>query len=182
MKKVFISLAFVFAVGLIFAEGILFTRSSSRSASNALEFSAVDLNGNAVSSKDIFKNNKITMINIWGTFCGPCISEMPELAKLNKANKSKGVEVIGIIIDVELDRSGKVNASQKKTADSIISKTGADYRHIVPSAEMERGFLSGVQAVPTTIFVDSEGRQNGDAVVGSRSQSQWQKIIDKLLK
>ena len=57
MKKVFISLAFVFAVGLIFAEGILFTRSSSRSASNALEFSAVDLNGNAVSSKDIFKNN-----------------------------------------------------------------------------------------------------------------------------
>lgn len=44
-----------------------------------ISFETDDLDGNAVKSEELFSQNKITMINIWGTYCGPCIEEMPEL-------------------------------------------------------------------------------------------------------
>lgn len=47
---------------------------------------------------------------------------------------------------------------------------------------MFSGLLRGVQAVPTTIFVDSNGNQVGNAYLGSHSQKDWQKIIDGILE
>ncbi|MFR3500045.1 MAG: TlpA disulfide reductase family protein, partial [Paraclostridium bifermentans] len=44
-------------------------------------FKTTDLNGNKVTS-DLFSKNKLTMVNIWATWCGPCIDEMPEISKL----------------------------------------------------------------------------------------------------
>ena len=47
---------------------------------------------------------------------------------------------------------------------------------------MMTGLLRNIQVVPTTIFVDSNGKQIGEPYFGSRSQEDWQKIIDELLK
>ena len=105
---------------------------------------------------------------------------MPDLAKLNEANKEKGVEVAGIVIDLT-DRNGNIIPQAKKDADTIIAKTGANYTHIVPSKDMMNGLLRNVQAVPTTIFVNSEGKIIGQIYMGARSQKDWQKIIDGLL-
>ena len=148
-------------------------------AGEKITFSGSDLDGNPVTS-EIFAENKVTMLNIWGTFCGPCIREMPDLAKLNEENKDKNFEVVGIIIDI-LDQKGKVDSGIKANAELIIKKTGADYIHIIPSDEMNNGWLKDIQAVPTTIFVDSNGKQIGKPYVGFRSQKDWQKILDKIL-
>lgn len=144
-----------------------------------IEFNTKDLKGKQVTDS-IFAENELTMINVWGTFCAPCIKEMPDLAKLNKANKSKGVRVIGIPIDV-VGRGGSIQSREKRNADAIIDATKADYTHLVPSKEMLSGFLYGIQAVPATIFVDSSGNQIGDIYFGARSQKDWQKIIDSIL-
>lgn len=154
--------------------------SFAQKAGDKITFSATDMSGSSVTS-EIFAKNKVTMLNIWGTFCGPCIREMPDLAKLNEANKSKGVEVVGIVIDI-LDRKGNVDPRVKSSGEAIIARTGANYTHIIPSKEMFSGVLRGVQAVPTTIFVDSNGKQIGEAYLGSRSQKDWQKIIDEISK
>lgn len=170
MKKIFAALTLLFAATLTFAQ----------KAGDKIQINSTDLDGAPWTSGQ-FAKNKITMLNIWGTFCPPCIREMPDLAKLNKANKSKGVEVVGIPIDI-VDFSGNIIPRTKATGDLIIQKTGADYTHVVPNAEMMGGLLRNIQAVPATIFVDSEGRQIGNMLVGSRSQKDWQKIIDDLLK
>ena len=149
-------------------------------AGDKIAFNSKDLNGTAVTDA-IFAKNKLTMVNIWGTFCPPCIREMPDLAKLNAANKAKGVEVVGIPIDLA-DRTGKILPAQKKDADAIIVVTGASYTHIVPSPDMQMSFLRNIQAVPATIFVDSNGKQVGQMYFGARSQAVWQKIIDGLLE
>ena len=44
-------------------------------------FETTDTKGNKVTEK-IFADKEITMVNVWGTFCGPCINEMPELQKI----------------------------------------------------------------------------------------------------
>ena len=167
---------FLLAIALLALSSLTFAQK----AGEKITFTTTDLNGAPVTS-EIFSKNKVTMLNIWGTFCGPCIREMPDLAKLNEANKSKGVEVVGIVIDI-LDRKGNVDPRVKSSGEAIIARTGANYTHIIPSKEMFSGVLRGVQAVPTTIFVDSNGKQIGEACLGSRSQKDWQKIIDEILK
>lgn len=42
-------------------------------------FTTTDLNGNAV-TEEIFLGKALTVVNIWGTFCDPCVNEMPLLA------------------------------------------------------------------------------------------------------
>ena len=170
MKKLFAIVTMLAVATLTFAQ----------KAGDKITFTATDLNGTPISS-EIFAKNKVTMLNIWGTFCGPCIREMPDLAKLNEANKSNGVEVVGIVIDI-LDRKGNVDPRIKSSADSIIKQTGANYTHIVPNIAMFSGILRDIQAVPTTMFVDKDGKQIGEAYLGSRSEKDWQKIIDEILK
>lgn len=170
MKKFFAIITLLALTSLSFAQ----------KAGDRITFTATDMNGATITS-DIFAKNKVTMLNIWGTFCGPCIREMPDLAKLNEANKAKGVEVVGIVIDI-LDRKGNVDPRVKSSGEAIISQTGANYTHIIPNMTMMTGLLRNIQAVPTTIFVDSNGRQIGEAYLGSRSQKDWQKIIDEILK
>lgn len=171
---------FLITIILLALTAFLTAQNKSSDTGTKITFTATDINGKEVTS-EIFGKNKVTMLNIWGTFCGPCIREMPDLAKLNEANKSNKVEVVGIIIDI-LDRRGNVDSRIKTDAQTIIKKTGANYSHIIPSKEMMTGLLRNIQVVPTTIFVDSNGKQVGEFYFGSRSQKDWQKIIDELLK
>ena len=169
MKKILTILALLSVATLSFAQ----------KAGDKVTFSSKDMNGVPVSS-EIFAKNKITMLNIWGTFCPPCIKEMPDLAKLNEANKSKGVEVVGIPIDI-VDRMGNILPKPKADGEEIIAKTGTNYTHVVPSKDMMSGLLRNIQAVPATLFVDKDGKIIGQVYLGARSQKDWQKIIDDLL-
>lgn len=136
-------------------------------------FQAVTLEGEDV-SESIFSQADLTMVNIWGTFCGPCIREMPDLGELSRAYEDKGVKIVGLISDV--------SEAGDETAQEIISTTKADYTHIVASQDLATGILSKVSVVPTTIFVDKEGSQVGEVYSGARSMEDWQKIVDELLQ
>lgn len=133
-------------------------------------FQTTDLAGNAV-DESVFSGYKLTMVNIWATFCSPCISEMPELATLAETYASKGVQILGLISD---------GSSEAELAKSIVAETGADYRHLLPSADLEN-LLSQVYAVPTTIFVDESGRQVGSTYLSAKSGEEWAEIIDQVL-
>lgn len=160
---------------LLFTAAILYAQPG-----DIITFETAELDGRPVTDA-LFTQNKITMINIWGTFCPPCIREMPDLGRLSADYKGKGVQIVGVVIDA-MDRYGNVDNKIKEDAYKIIDKTKADYLHIVPTITMFYGFLRDVQVVPTTIFVDSSGHQIGEAYLGSRSYKDWKKIIDNLLK
>lgn len=153
---------------------------TSKTKSNKITFSSTDLNGRIVTDK-IFAENKITMLNIWATFCSPCIREMPELAMLCEENKGKSVQVVGIPFDI-IDSYGNILEEKKSDAETIINWANANYINIIPNETMMNSFLRNIRAVPTTIFVDSEGNQIGAIYEGAKSQSEWQEIIDNLLE
>ncbi len=138
------------------------------------DFTAKDIDGNEV-SPEIFKGKKVTMINIWATFCGPCINEMPDLEKLNKNYADKGFQIVGIVCDVE-------NDNLLNTAKDIIEKTGVTYLNILPSDSLNEAKLSSVFSVPETIFVDENGVQIGESYIGSRAYKDWSAIIDSILE
>ena len=136
-------------------------------------FTAKTLEGEDA-DQEIFAKAEVTMVNIWGTFCGPCISEMPDLGELNKEYADQGFQIVGIISDV--------NKPGDETAQEIVEKTGADYTHLVASADLTQKLLSRVQAVPTTVFLDSNGNQIGEAYAGAKPKAKWAAIIEELLE
>lgn len=129
-------------------------------------FSTTDIEGNAV-DESLFSDYKLTMVNVWATYCGPCISEMPDLGTLAEEYADKGFQIVGLVSDV-LDSDGNLDSAQIDKAKEIVASTGANYTHIVPG-EGTYGLLSQIYAVPTTLFVDSEGRQVGSAYLSAKS-------------
>jgi thiol-disulfide isomerase/thioredoxin len=124
------------------------------------DFSAADLNGNKVSA-GIFAEHDLTVVNIWGTFCGPCIAEMPELGEWAR-NMDRKVALIGIVGDI-------MNESDEETialAQDILKNAEADFVNLIPNDTLS-AFLEGVIAFPTTIFVDSTGAIVGEPIVGA---------------
>ena len=141
-------------------------------------FSTTDLEGNTL-DQSILADYDPTMVNVWATFCGPCINEMPDLGELAAEYADKGVQIIGLVSDT-MDSDGTISDSQVETAKEIVAETGADYRHLLPSDDL-LGILSQIYAVPTTFFVDSEGVQVGDAIVTAQSKKKWIETIDGML-
>ena len=160
-------------------EGDISTSYKAEEDERILSFTASDIYGNEVSS-DIFKDSKITVVNIWGTFCSPCIYEMPFLGELSREYDKSEVQLLGVVSD-SVDYFGEEDPDAVVLAQEIAGETKADYTHIVPSMEVME-FLYDVTAVPTTFFLDSEGRVIGEAVVGAREKDAWKEIIDNLLE
>ena len=91
-------------------------------------------------TQEIFGQSKLTMINIWGTFCGPCIQEMPDLGEISRSYDSGEFQMIGLISDVTETGDSK--------AQEIVQSTQADYTHLVASPDIQRKVLSRVSVVP----------------------------------
>lgn len=139
-------------------------------------FEGQDIDGNPVSS-DIFSGSRLTMVNVWATYCNPCLSEMPGLGELAGEYDSESFQIIGIISDV-LEGGDQKSVS---LAASLIDKTGADYTHLLLNESIYHALLTDVTAVPTTFFID----QNGsivDVAVGSMDKSAWEEKINGLLQ
>ena len=135
------------------------------------EFTSMDFEGNTV-DQELIAGADLTVLNIWGTFCGPCIQEMPDLGELAEEYAGTGVQIVGIPVDV-YDEEGI------RTAQTIIDKTGADYVHLLPTQDLYDICLDGVSAVPTTVLIDKNGTVV-DTVVGARSKEDWKTLIDEV--
>lgn len=143
---------------------------------NTVSFEAKDMDGNTVTS-DVFAESRLTMVNVWATYCNPCLSEMPELGELAGEYDSDDFKIIGIVSDV-------MEGADQKTLDAaeeLIQETGADYPHLLLNESLYYGLLSGVSGVPTTFFIDKEGIVLG-IVVGAKDKAVWKEIIDELLE
>ena len=135
------------------------------------KFTASDLDEKEY-NQDILKDKKLTVINIWGTFCGPCLRELPYLAEIAEEYKEKDVQFVGIVIDT-LDQNGEYSKDQINVAKDIIS-------NLLPSPDLINIYLKNVQAIPETLILDNKGNIM-QSFLGSREKDDFKKIIDEEL-
>lgn len=140
-------------------------------------FSAVDLDGRT-QSEQLLKGKKLTMVFVWGTYCGYCRQEMPAFQSLQE--KYPDFQVLGIIADAT-DRSGKANARQVKKAKQIMSTAGLNALTLLPSPDFA-SIMNSASALPFSFFVDENGAQVGTGYFGARSEEAWEQVITRLLK
>jgi thiol-disulfide isomerase/thioredoxin len=122
----------------------------------APELSFVDLAGNTVNLADF--TGKIVLVNLWATWCAPCLREMPSLERMQSRLGDKIT-----VIAISEDRGGS------KTVEPFIGKLGlrSVKTYLDPKSTAERAFK--VQGLPTSFLIDREGR-----VVGSvEGAAEW---------
>lgn len=142
------------------------------------QFSTVDLEGNSV-DQSMLEEYDLILVNVWATFCSPCKEEMPDLSQLAQQYADRGVAVIGLVADT-VDQTGAIVESQRELAAEIAETYGADYTHLLPSQDL-LPLVAQIQSVPTTFFVDRQGKQVGSAYLGMRTLEQWSAILDDML-
>ena len=153
------------------------TENNTASSVGLVSFQTKDIYGED-KNQDIFKDYSLTLVNVWGTFCGPCLKEMPYLGELQKEYEPKGVNIVGIVIDVQ-DENLQVIDKQIDLAKEIVKSTGADYTHMIISEDLIDSVLNQFDAIPASFFVDSDGNIVSEFYVGSRSKEDWINIIEE---
>jgi thiol-disulfide isomerase/thioredoxin len=119
------------------------------SAKPVAAFAITDLEGKEV-TLDAFKG-KVVVLNLWATWCVPCIKEMPSLERLSVKMKDKGVAVMS----VSQDRGGM------KQVGPFLDKHGLKALPIYLDAKGTVLKAIAGRGLPTTLVIDKEGREIG---------------------
>ncbi|MDO5135247.1 MAG: TlpA disulfide reductase family protein [Eubacteriales bacterium] len=122
-------------------------------------FLAGTLEGEELSQSDL-ADKDLTVINFWALTCGPCIREMPELAKLEKALPDN-VQLLTVCLD---------GGQDPETTKTVLEKTGYEGVTIVAGDGDLMEICRRLQYTPTTLFFDQEGTGVGDAIIGAQQE------------
>ena len=138
----------------------------------AVSFETKDLDGNPVTSGELFAGHKITMVNVWATWCINCKAEMEELEALNKEWADQGCQIIGICDDA--DEEEMIPLAKK-----ILEEHGVTFRNVRTNDVIRDEQLPAV-GLPTSYFVDSKGKILCDPIVG-KNVEKYTETLQQLL-
>lgn len=143
------------------------------------EINTTDLAGESVTQED-FKDNSLTVMNFWATWCSPCVRELPELQEVSEYYKDKDVEVVGVLHDGATDFLERDEIAITD-ARILMDDAAANYRVIIPDETLWTHLGEQVMALPTTFFIDAEGNVV-KVVVNAHTADEWKVMIDDVLK
>ena len=141
-------------------------------ASPAPATSFLDPEGKPVRIGDF--RGKVVVVNLWATWCAPCVLEMPTLAKLAEAQKGKDVVVLAISIDREKDAD---------KARAFIGKNAPLAFYHDPKSSLPFSLKPPTAAMPTTLIFGRDGveraRMLGEADWGGKDAAA---VLDRLIE
>ena len=119
-------------------------RADSAAARLAVDFNAVDLQGQPFSAKTL--KGKILLLDFWAVWCKPCIAAFPTLRKLNRDFKDKNFEVVGVA----------VYSGGPEDVSKFLQKHELDYMTVVGDDDLAIRF--GVIGYPSYFLVGPDGK------------------------
>jgi thiol-disulfide isomerase/thioredoxin len=102
------------------------------------------------------RNGKFLFLNIWATWCVPCVEEFPALVKLVEKYKNRKIEFIGLSIDYVEDKEQKVVP--------FLKKQNANFTNFINGFKKDEQLINFISedwngAVPLTVIYNNEGKQ-----------------------
>lgn len=152
--------------------------SNENKAIQAYDFTAMDKDGKTVKLSD-FKGKKV-YINMWASWCGPCMREIPELEKTYQKLKDNK-DIVFLSITSPNDSEFKNQSPQDKGKDVILNKAkelGVTYPVLF---DVNDRFIINyaIRSFPTHIFINSDGTI-GNRIAGAVTEESLTKEIEKL--
>lgn len=133
-----------------------------------LLFQTTDLDGNAVTS-DIFMDYDITILHIWGTYCGPCIEEMDKYAKFYDSIPGN-INLVGLVVDVYDGYEDNVDYAKE-----ILGSAGADFQNLRTSESLYE-LEDEIDYIPSSVLVDRSGRIIGEILEGESFEATRERL------
>lgn len=109
----------------------------------SLELETTD--GKLVSSTSLFKDNKYIYIDLWASWCKPCVKEIPALKVLEKEYKDKNIEFVSISIDAKVENWHKAMKQYDLHGTQLLDK------------ENQIGNVLNIQGIPRFLFYGPKG-------------------------
>lgn len=111
---------------------------------NEYDFSAVTEDE---SLESIIKNNEVTVVNLFASWCNPCRNETPDLNDFYKKELPDNTMLVGLNVQ-----------DNKKSRDQFLEEF--DVQYPIYNVKDEKDFMTDLQLIiiPTTLFVDSDGK------------------------
>ena len=134
----------------------------------APDFTLKDADGKPVRLADY--RGKVVLLDFWATWCGPCKIEIPWFMEMQRKNKDKGFEVLGVAMDDEGWDSVK----------PFLADMGVNYRVVIGNDSTAQAY-GGVDALPTTFLIDRTGKIAA-VHVGLASKRDFEDGIEQLLQ
>ena len=132
------------------------------------EVSGRTLDGERVSLADF--RGKVVVVNVWGSWCGPCRAEAPMLAQASRDLAGKGVVFLGI----------DSRDPSKDAAKAFVRRFDIPYASLYDQQGTTllafRGTLTP-NSVPSTVVVDPQGRVAG-SVLGNLTRTTLDDLVD----
>lgn len=97
---------------------------------------------------ELYRGRPVLM-NLWASWCLPCVAELPALDRLRPVIEPEGVAVVALC----LDRSGAIGAV------NTFARLGIKNLAVQVDAQRKAGEVLGVPVLPTTLLIDAEGRE-----------------------
>jgi thiol-disulfide isomerase/thioredoxin len=142
-------------------------QSTPGSASSAIAFTANDINGQPRQSSE-WVGRQPVVLNFWGTWCPPCRKEIPDLIRLYEEYNPQGIEIVGLAVKDSPDRVARYS-----------QQAGMKWPLLMADLNIMTS-LKATSGVPTTIFVDKNGKEIG-RFVGMRDYATFKAAFDALL-
>ncbi len=111
----------------------------------APDFALKDIDGQTVHLSDY--KGKVVILDFWATWCGPCRMEIPWFIDLQRRNKDRGLEVLG----VSMDDNGWADVKP------FLTEMKINYRVVIGNDQTAEVY-GGVESLPTTFLIDRDGK------------------------
>ncbi|MFB6893438.1 TlpA family protein disulfide reductase [Kitasatospora sp. NPDC056327] len=145
-------------IGFVTAKGSNISTAAVGKRQDAPDIGGDTLEGTPAKLSDY--RGKVVVVNVWGSWCGPCRSEADDLQRIWEKYKDQGVQFLGINTrDTEIKNAVRFEQEKGVTFPSIYDPAGAQL------LKFPKGSLNP-QSIPTTLVVDRDGRLAARAVGG----------------
>ena len=182
MMMVILAAILIVTVGILSGCGDKETSSDETTTSSVKKIESLDttdINGKPV-DMSIFKDKKLTLVNLFSTNCGPCMGELPDIADLSKELEGSDMSAVAVILNTTA--SGKPDMQAGGIVKGLLDDKADFLTVIYPDENMQANIISDVTSVPYTFFVDENGEMVGEPYIGAHSKDEWKDIMNKLRK
>jgi len=137
-----------------------------------------DLDAKGLAEAVAKNRGKVVVVNFWATWCVPCREEFPDLVKLERAWRDRGVAVLGVSIDFAKDvpKIEKFLAASKPDFPNYLKRSGGDDQDFIDAVDPKWG-----GELPFTVVYGRDGKK-ARVLSGKQSYADFENAVAALLQ